>query len=740
MMRHYYTCVKSALSRNSNNSNNLNRIALYIFAIICPLIELSGPGIAIAQTTGTRSLSLSTTTVSFGAVNIGQTATQSVVLKSTGTASVTISGVSVAGSLFGATGITTPLTLGPGQSATLTATFKPAVANPWNYSGIITISSNAASPSVAVNMSGQGVVTLKSVSCATSSMTGAGTDSCTVTLSGGAPSGGQTVTLASNNTVLTVPSTIILPAGATSANFTATVSAFSSPQTATITASSGGVSQSFALKLAGTPSLSLSTTTISFGSVSIGQTATQPVVLKSTGTAPVTISGISVAGSLFGSSGIVTPLTLNPGQSVTLIATFKPTVANPWSYTGTTTIASNSSTGNLALSMTGAGINPAALSSLTCTSGSITGVATDACTVSLTAAAPAGGMAVNLSSSSGSVTVPASVVIPSGATSAGFSASVAAVSTSQTATVTASAGSVTKTFSLQLTAATPTLTVSATNVDFGTVVVGKVVTQTLTLKSTGNGPVTISALSVAGSLFSMSGIATPLTLNPGRTAALTLSFTSAKGGPFTGVVTITSNSSSGPLSVNITAASSAGATLSANATSIPFGQVYVGQSSTQSVTLTASGGSVVISSASVSGNGFSASGLTFPLTLASGQSATLDVAFAPTASGSATGQLTIQSNSTNGTINLPLSGSGTNHAVKLNWVASTGSSVAGYNVYRKSSGGSSYTKLNSSVNQSTSFTDAVCQNGQAYQYYVTSVDGSGKESTPSNTINLTIPQ
>ena len=124
--------------------------------------------------------------------------------------------------------------------------------------------------------------------------------------------------------------------------------------------------------------------------------------------------------------------------------------------------------------------------------------------------------------------------------------------------------------------------------------------------------------------------------------------------------------------------------LKVNATSIAFGNVQVSDSATQSLTLTASGGSVVVNSATVTGTGFSASGLTFPLTLASGQSATLNVVFAPTSAATASGQVAIVSNAGNSTVSL--SGTGYTAKVDLAWNASP--SVAGYYVYRAPSGSS----------------------------------------------------
>lgn len=98
----------------------------------------------------------------------------------------------------------------------------------------------------------------------------------------------------------------------------------------------------------------------------------------------------------------------------------------------------------------------AALSAVSCSSASLTGSGTDACTVTLAAAAPSGGTTVTLSSSTSAVKVPPSVTVAEGATSGAFTATVSAVSTAQSGTVSASAGGVTETFALQLKAASST--------------------------------------------------------------------------------------------------------------------------------------------------------------------------------------------------------------------------------------------------------------------------------------------
>jgi Abnormal spindle-like microcephaly-assoc'd, ASPM-SPD-2-Hydin len=88
------------------------------------------------------------------------------------------------------------------------------------------------------------------------------------------------------------------------------------------------------------------------------------------------------------------------------------------------------------------------------------------------------------------------------------------------------------------------------------------------------------------------------------------------------------------------------ATLTVSPTSLAFGNVTVNTQSMLPVTLTSTGTApVTANSGTLTGTGFTMSGATFPVTLNPGLAVTLDVQFDPTATGAATGQLTIQSNS-----------------------------------------------------------------------------------------------
>jgi hypothetical protein len=69
------------------------------------------------------------------------------------------------------------------------------------------------------------------------------------------------------------------------------------------------------------------------------------------------------------------------------------------------------------------------------------------------------------------------------------------------------------------------------------------------LTSTGTQAVTISAASVTGAGFSISGATFPLTLNPNQTATLYVAFDPTTAGSVTGQLSIASNSSAGATTV-----------------------------------------------------------------------------------------------------------------------------------------------------------------------------------------------
>ncbi len=96
------------------------------------------------------------------------------------------------------------------------------------------------------------------------------------------------------------------------------------------------------------------------------------------------------------------------------------------------------------------------------------------------------------------------------------------------------------------------------------------------------------------------------------------------------------------------------------ASSLSFGSVTVNTAAIQTLTLASTGTSAVtITSAAITGAGFTIAPQTFPVTVNVGQSLTLQVQFDPASAGVASGQITIGSNSATGNTVVALSGTGT---------------------------------------------------------------------------------
>jgi hypothetical protein len=279
---------------------------------------------------------------------------QTVTLTSTGNGPLTVSAAAIVGSGFTVSGASFPLTLNPNQTATLTVQFDPTAAGA--VTGSLTLTSNSSTgTSTVVNLSGTGVPVLSGLTCTNGSITGAGSDSCTVTLNAAAATGGFVVSLSSNNSAVTVPTSVTVAAGATSGSFSATVTAVSSSQTATLTASAGSTAKTFAIQLGpGVPTLSISAGSIGFGGVTLNSPATQSLTLSSTGTAAVTVNSATASGTGFSVSGATFPLTLNPNQTVVLSVQFDPITTG--AATGSLTVSSTSSTNPTAVvTLTGTG-------------------------------------------------------------------------------------------------------------------------------------------------------------------------------------------------------------------------------------------------------------------------------------------------------------------------------------------------------------------------------------------------
>lgn len=331
---------------------------------------------------------------------------------------------------------------------------------------------------------------------------------------------------------------------------------------------------------------------------------------------------------------------------------------------------------------------------------------------------------------SASYTTPATTTSDSGSTFVVVVSNSAGTATSNAATMTVNP------------ALAPAIQVNPTSISFGNVVVGSNLSQSLIISNTGTATLSITQITVTGATFSASGYTLPLSVNAGQQTTITVAFLPTAVAAVSGNVSIMSNAPTSPTSVALSGSGIAATlTLGINPTSLSFGNVLTGTTSpTQNVTITNTGNSnVTISQIAAAGAGYTVTGGSTPVTLTPSQNLVLGVQFSPTSTGSVAGSISIVSNATGSPATVTLLGTGVvQHTVSLSWTAST-SPVAGYNVYRSTTSGSGYVKINSSLVGGLTYTDSNVSSGTTYYYVTTAVDSNGVESVFSNQATAVIP-
>jgi len=181
--------------------------------------------------------------------------------------------------------------------------------------------------------------------------------------------------------------------------------------------------------------------------------------------------------------------------------------------------------------------------------------------------------------------------------------------------------------------------------------------------------------------------------------------------------------------------------LNSSVSSLNFGSVNVSSSSTQNITMTNAGNSsVTIAQVMVAGAGFNTTGAS-GIILAPGQTTTLTSTFAPSASGAATGKITVSSNATNSPASIALSGMGVAavpHTVALSWAPAV-SGVTGFKTYVSMVSGGPYVELGAVPSTTPAYTDSSVQSGHTYYYVVTAVNSTNVESLYSNEAAAIVP-
>jgi len=150
--------------------------------------------------------------------------------------------------------------------------------------------------------------------------------------------------------------------GATSASYTtsATTSADNGAQfTVAVGNSAGSVTSSAATLTvnAATYLLSASPASLGFGNVDIGSNSSLGATLTNNGNSNVTISGVTITGAGFSTSGVTSGTILSPNQSATVTVAFAPTVAQ--NFTGSVGVTSNATNSPATITLSGVGVQTA---------------------------------------------------------------------------------------------------------------------------------------------------------------------------------------------------------------------------------------------------------------------------------------------------------------------------------------------------------------------------------------------
>src|SRR5882724_3058054 len=211
-------------------------------------------------------------------------------------------------------------------------------------------------------------------------------------------------------------------------------------------------------------------------------------------------------------------------------------------------------------------------------------------------------------------------------------------------------------------AGTQQLVASPSKVRFGSVVVGQSEAQEIVLTNTGTASTSVSAISIGGAAFKVSGLKLPVSLAAGQRVGLKVVFTpTATGwtGWTGGKVTFTGKATNPTVQLWFAGSGVASEQVKASPANLSFGQKAIGTSTTLPIVLTNTHSHAqTLSGIQTLGSEFSVSVPSFPLSLGAGKSVTLNVKFTPTTVGLTGGNVFVSGPA----LNLPLQGTGASSA------------------------------------------------------------------------------
>ena len=205
------------------------------------------------------------------------------------------------------------------------------------------------------------------------------------------------------------------------------------------------------------------------------------------------------------------------------------------------------------------------------------------------------------------------------------------------------------------------LTLSPTSLTFpGTVIGQTAAAQTVTANNTGATAIQLGTPTLAGDYAFSNDSCSSAILAPSASCTMQIAFTPTASGNRPGTLTVPSNLSGPAPTVSLDGAGLAPAALTLSPAPVAFPLTAVGATSpAQAVTVTSSGGVAVALGAPSTSSGYNVLSSTCGAALAPGAACTLDIAFAPSATGSQAGLLTVPApNISGGQATDALSGTG----------------------------------------------------------------------------------
>ncbi len=662
-------------------------------------VSLSGSARAAAAPAAALTASLA-----FGSVNVGTTSTaQTATLSNTGTAALVLGALTTGSTEFAISGGTCVAggSVAAAGSCSINLAFTPSAAGARSASLVIT--HNASGGQSSASLSGTGV--------ALSPVIGVSPTTLSFNQTVGNSSVAQTVTVSnSGNAALSISAVALAGAqaaeyqiasgstcaagGSVAANASCVLKLVFTPTAASarnaslaITHNAVGSPSSVTLNGTGTTApqaaISLNAATLTFPAQAVGSSsAARSVTVSNSGNAPLTFSGLTLAGTSatdFSRSGSCTPTaTLAAGASCSVSFSFTPGAVGARS--ATLTLASNASNGSAVLSLAGTG-TAVAIPGVSLAPGSLafgnqtTGVASTARTVTMSNTGSGALSISSITATSGfGISHGCGASLAAGASCALSVTFTPAVAGAASGSVSVASNAIGSPHAVSLSgtgvAASPVLAwvPTVTSVAFGDVTLGaNPASRSLTLSNQGPGTITLQQLTLAGAQaadFSLGSgtCAVNAALAQGASCTVALAFQPGAVGPRTATLQVVSNGSNPPdvaLTGNGTAVAQPAAAVVP--TALSFSAAAGASADAQTLNLQSTGNAVLhvtamrvasgaFTLASNAANGCAAT----PFDLMPGQSCALSIGWSSAAIGSETGAVEIDTNAAVTAIQVPI--------------------------------------------------------------------------------------